>query len=128
LLKVRWWYGLKIGGDCVTSPSPEKLGRSSKSRTKSPCSPHVVGNTDADAEVLVTREVSLTDSEVALAVTDPGNELKDGVESWLIVEVALALLESEPIGAVTVLDARSEVDDEVEIWLIATVASLEEGA
>lgn len=47
------------------SPSPEKLGRSSKSRTKSPCSPHAVGETDAGAEVV------LADSEDVLAVTDP---------------------------------------------------------
>ena len=110
------------------SPSPEKLGRSSKSRTKSPCSPHAVGNMDADAEVLVAVEVSLIDSEVALAVADPEDELKDEAESWLIVEVALALLETELIGAVAVLDDRSEGDDEVETWLFATVVSLEEGA
>ena len=70
MLKVRWWYGLKIGGDSVTSPFPEKLGRSSKSRTKSPCSPHAVGDTDVDAEVLVAVEVVLADSEDVLAVTD----------------------------------------------------------
>lgn len=56
----------------MTSPFPEKLGRSSKSRTKSPCSPHAVGDTDVDAEVLVAVEAVeavLADSEDVLAVT-----------------------------------------------------------
>ena len=54
----------------MTSPSPEKLGRSSKSRTKSPCSPHAVGDVDVDAEVLVAVEIVLADCEDVLAVTD----------------------------------------------------------
>jgi len=96
------------------SPSPEKLGRSSKSSMKSPCSPHAVGDADADAEVLVVVEVVLADSEEVVAVTDPEDdpdELKDEVDSWLFVKVAL--LESELIVTVTVSDDESEVDGEV---------------
>jgi len=44
--------------------SPEKAGRSSKSRVKSPCSPQAVGDAEADAEVLL-------DVVLALEVDDP---------------------------------------------------------
>lgn len=110
----------------MTSSFPEKLGRSSKSRTKSPCSPHAVGDTDVDAEVFVAVEVVLSDSEDVLAVTGSRDELRDQVESWLFVEVML--LESELIDAVTVSDDKSEVDDEVGAWPSATVVPLEEVA
>jgi hypothetical protein len=96
------------------SPSPEKAGRSSKSRTKSPCSPHAVGDADTDVDVLVAEEVVLTDSEDELDVTDAEDdslELKDEVESWPFVKVAL--LESKLGCAVTVSDKASEADDEV---------------
>lgn len=108
------------------SSSPEKLGRSSKSSMKSPCSPHAVGDTDADAEVFVAVEVVLTDSEDELAVSEPRDELKDEVDSWLVVKVML--LESELIDAVAESDDGSEVDDELESWPSVTVVPLEEGA
>jgi hypothetical protein len=92
------------------SPSPEKAGRSSKSRTKSPCSPHAVGDADVDADVLVAVEVVL----------------KDEVESWPFVEVAL--LESELGCAVTVPDDDIEADDEVGAWPFAREVPLEEVA
>ena len=41
----------------MISSSPLKLGRSSKVRTKSPCSPQVVGDADAGADVLLAAEV-----------------------------------------------------------------------
>ena len=110
----------------MTSPFPEKLGRSSKSRTKSPCSPHAVGDADVDAEVLVAVEAVLEDSEDVLAVTGSRDEPRDEVESWLSVEVAL--LESELRDAVTVSDDESELDDEVGAWTSVTVMPLEEGA
>ena len=111
----------------MTSPFPEKLGRSSKSRTKSPCSPHAVGDTEADAEVFVAVDLVLTDSEDLLTVTDPEDELKAEVKSWLFVE--MVLLESELVGAATgSLDDESEADDEVEFWPSATVVPLEEGS
>jgi hypothetical protein len=111
------------------SPSPEKAGRSSKSRTKSPCSPHAVGDADTDVDVLVAEEVVLTDSEDELDVTDAEDdslELKDEVESWPFVEVAL--LESELGCAVTVSDEDSEADDEVGAWPFAKEVPLEEDA
>jgi hypothetical protein len=94
----------------VTSPSPEKLGRSSKSRTKSPCSPHAVGVTDVDAEVLVDVEVVLTDSEPlsdALTVWEPEVELEDEIGSWLFVKVALLVFEA--VGTVTVSEVGNEL-------------------
>lgn len=106
------------------SSSPEKAGRSSKSSMKSPCSPHAVGDIDADAEVFVAVEVVLTDSEDELTDSEPEDELKDEVDSWLFVEVVL--LESELVGAVTRSDDESEDDDEVAAWPSATVVSLVE--
>lgn len=41
----------------MISSSPLKLGRSSKVRKKSPCSPQVVGDADAGADVLLAAEV-----------------------------------------------------------------------
>lgn len=108
------------------SSSPEKAGRSSKSSMKTACSPHAVGDTDAETEVFVAVEVVLTDSEDELAVSEPEDELKDEVDSWLFVEVVL--LESELVGVVTRSDDESEVDDEVESWLFTTVVLLGEGA
>jgi hypothetical protein len=67
-----------------------------------------------DADVLVAVEVVLTDSEGTLDVTDAeddSDELKDEVESWPFVKVAL--LESKLGCAVTVSDGDSEADDEV---------------
>lgn len=78
---MRWWYGLKIGGAWVISFSPEKLGRSSKLRTKSPCSPQAVGDTDVDADVLLAVEVVVLDFEL----TDEASV--DGVESVLDDEI-----------------------------------------
>lgn len=57
------------------SLSPEKLGKSSKSRTKSPCSPHADGDVEADALVLLVEKVVLDDVESAGAEL----ELADGV-------------------------------------------------
>jgi hypothetical protein len=111
------------------SPAPEKAGRSSKLRTKSPCSPHAVGDADVDADVLVAEEVVLTDSENELDVTDVEDdslELKDEVESWPFVEVAL--LESELGCEVTVSDEDSEAEDEVGAWPFAKEVPLEEDA
>jgi hypothetical protein len=82
-----------------------------------------------DADVLVAVEVVLTGSEDTLDVKDVedgSDELKDEVESWPFVEVAL--LESELGCAVTVSDDDSEADDEVGAWLFAREVSLEEGA
>jgi hypothetical protein len=110
------------------SPSPEKAGRSSKSRTKSPCSPHAVGNADVDADVLVAVEFALTDSEDVLDVMvaeDDSDELKDEIESWPFVEVAL--LESALDCAVTASDDDSKADDEVGDWPFAREVPLEEG-
>jgi hypothetical protein len=64
----------------VISSSPEKAGRSSKSRVKSPCSPQAVGDTEADAEVLLDVMVVLLEDEVA---EDP---LDDELNDWLLAE------------------------------------------
>jgi hypothetical protein len=64
----------------VISSSPEKAGRSSKSRVKSPCSPQAVGDTEADAEVLLDVMVVLSEDEVA---EDP---LDDELNDWLLAE------------------------------------------
>jgi hypothetical protein len=48
----------------VISSSPEKAGRSSKSRVKSPCWPQAVGDAEADAEVLLDVMVVLSDEAV----------------------------------------------------------------
>jgi hypothetical protein len=61
------------------SSSPEKAGRSSKSRVKSPCSPQAVGDTDADAEVLLDVIVVVSEEEVE----DP---LSDELDAWLLAE------------------------------------------
>jgi len=70
----------------VISSSPEKAGRSSKSKVKSPCSPHAVGDADADAEVLLDVVVVLPEDEV-------DRTLGDGLEAWLVAE-------NEPVGEV----------------------------
>jgi hypothetical protein len=54
----------------VISPSPEKVGRSSKSRVKSPCSPQAVGDTEADAKVLLDVMVVLSEEVVDDPVDD----------------------------------------------------------
>jgi len=107
------------------SSSPEKPGRSSKSRTKSPCSPHAVGDTEEDAEVLVAMVVVLSEYELVdtLAVADPEGELDDNVRSWLLVEVAL--LVSEPVSTVTTSDVKAELDDDDGAWPFAKVVSFE---
>lgn len=64
----------------MISSSPEKAGRSSKSRVKSPCSPQAVGDTEADAEVLLDVMVVLSEDEVA---EDP---LDDELNDWLLAE------------------------------------------
>jgi hypothetical protein len=64
----------------VISSSPEKAGRSSKSRVKSPCSPQAVGDKEADAEVLLDVMVVLSEDEVA---EDP---LDDELNDWLLAE------------------------------------------
>jgi hypothetical protein len=61
------------------SSSPEKAGRSSKSRVKSPCSPQAVGDTEADAEVLLDVMVVLSEEEV----DDP---LGEELDAWLLAE------------------------------------------
>ena len=111
------------------SSSPEKLGRSSKSMTKSPCSPHAVGDADVDAEVLVAVRVVLTDSEDEVDVKDSeddSDELKDEGEPWLFEEAAL--LECEVVCEATVSDDENEVDDEAGAWPFAKEVPLEEGA
>ena len=52
------------------SSSPEKAGRSPKSRVKSPCSPQAVGDTEADAEVLLDVMVVLSEDEVDESVDE----------------------------------------------------------
>ena len=64
----------------MISSSPEKAGRSSKSRVKSPCSPQAVGDKEADAEVLLDVMVVLSEDEVA---EDP---LDDELNDWLLAE------------------------------------------
>lgn len=51
----------------MISSSPVKLGKSSKPRVKSPCSPQAVGETEADAEVLLAESVVGTEVELELS-------------------------------------------------------------
>lgn len=76
----------------MTSSSPEKLGRSSKSRTKSPCSPHAVGEGEPDTGVLLAEVVELEDLEFVTVeeLVDTEPELNEALE-----EVATALEEVE---------------------------------
>lgn len=109
------------------SSSPEKLGRSSKLRTKSPCSPHAVGDTVEDAEVLVVEEVVLAGVELDEALSDsvPEDEVGKEVVSWLLVKVAL--VEYEVLDTVTVSNAEGEYNDEVGAWPFAKVVPVELG-
>jgi hypothetical protein len=109
------------------SSSPEKLGRSSKSRTKSPCSPHAVGDTEVDAEVVVALEVVLVYSGLvddALTVSATEDELEDKIGPWLSVEVAL--LEPEAVDTVTEADVEIELEDEAVAWPSAKLEPLED--
>lgn len=94
------------------SSSPEKLGRSSKSRTKSPCSPQAVGDAVADPEVWLDVEVVLPELTlpvtVAVAELDVVDEEPEVVPSELVLSV-----EIEVPGK---LDA---VDDGSEAWPFA---------
>jgi hypothetical protein len=126
LLKVRWWYGLKIGGAWVTSSSAEKLGRSSKLRTKSPCSPQAVGDTEADADVLLAVEVVAFEAELIseVSVVELEVELNEEVWPWLLVKVELSELDT--LGAAAVSDVNCELDDEAVVWPFAKVVLMEE--
>ena len=89
------------------SSSPEKLGRSSKSRTKSPCSPQAVGDAVAVPEVLleaVLPELALSDT-VVVAELDVVDEEPPVVLSGLVLSVEVGVSEE--------LD---EVDDRSEAW------------
>lgn len=63
------------------SLSPEKLGRSSKSRTKSPCSPHADGDAEADTLALLVERV-------VLDVFEPVEEAVE-LEGGVVVDAGL---------------------------------------
>lgn len=89
------------------SSSPEKLGRSSKSRTKSPRSPQAVGDAVADPEVsleAVLPELALSD-RVVVAELDVVDEEPPVVLSELVLSVE-----------VEVSEELDEVDDGSEAW------------
>lgn len=71
------------------SSSPEKLGRSSKSRTKSPCSPQAVGLTEAEADVLLTE--SVVGMEVELMLIRPELEEEVSLDGEAVVDVELLI-------------------------------------
>lgn len=81
------------------SALPEKLGKSSKWRMNSPCSPHEVGEAEADAEVLLAEVVELRDLEPVL------------VEELVDAEVELELNTASEVDAeILEVDGKSELE------------------
>lgn len=96
----------------MISSSPEKLGRSSKSRTKSPCSPQAVGDAVADSEVPLDVEVEAVLPELVLPVVKTEFDVVDEKPEVVLSEPVL----SAEVEASEELDA---VDDESEAWPFA---------
>jgi len=57
---------------------PEKVGRSSKLRVKSPCSPQTVGMGEADAEVVLLDEEAVLEAMLDLKLVDVDSVEVDG--------------------------------------------------
>ena len=102
------------------SSSPEKAGRSSKSRVKSPCSPQAVGDTEADAEVLLDVIVVLSEEEV----DDP---LGEELDAWLFAEddsvddTACELGAEELRPEDVVGPFAKEIPIDVKAWVLGTI-------
>lgn len=93
------------------SSSPLKLGRSSKLRMKSPCSPQAVGVADADvllAVRVVTLELDMLERSV---VVELKVEPDDDVTPWLCVDGIP--LELDPVVEVDIFEPKDELIDEV---------------
>jgi hypothetical protein len=103
------------------SSSPEKLGRSSKSRTKSPCSPQAVGEILADADVLLAAEVVELYADGTGKIVKVGSD--DKVCLWLLVKLLMSELERTAGVAVSDVDCR--VDEGVGAWPFTNIVPVE---
>lgn len=105
------------------SASPEKLGRSSKSRTKSPCSPQAVGLTEAEADVLLTE--SVVGMEVELVLIRLELEEEDSLDGEAVVDVELLIdveLEAEKLE----LEETEVTVVELGAWSFASEVPIED--